>query len=204
MKDSEILGTGNSRYLKSAIGAAATWEEARAMLIAGTFPIDFNGINEAGFAQVGDALNKNNLLKDATAALLGGDSSMVPDEALVALKLLFDSANDNADKRATIEVSSYTGTGESGASNPTKINFSHKPKIFIIVGNNSSIAVATSENDHFEVSTMSGTTSQNAIVIASTLTWNDNQAQIYNAHSSYGAKYQCNVSNAVYDVVAFY
>ena len=35
--------------------------------------------------QEGTPLNKANLLKDTTAALLGGDSSMVPDEALVAL-----------------------------------------------------------------------------------------------------------------------
>lgn len=84
MKDSVILGTGNSRYLKSAIPAGTSWESALAMLIAGTFPIDFNGINEAGFTQVGTPLSKANLLKDATAEALGLTSEAVPDDALNA------------------------------------------------------------------------------------------------------------------------
>lgn len=114
MKDSEILGTGNSRYLKSAIGAAATWEEARAMLIAGTFPIDFNGINEAGFARVGDALNKNNLLKDRTeVALFGSAADRTVDDAFYGignkLKLIM---SDMAS--ITLTVKSASGNALSG------------------------------------------------------------------------------------------
>ena len=51
MKDSIIKNTGNSRYLKSAISAATTWEQFRAALIAGTLPIDLNGINSVGWQQ---------------------------------------------------------------------------------------------------------------------------------------------------------
>lgn len=81
MKDSIIKNTGNSRYLKSAISAATTWEQFRAALIAGTLPIDLNGINTAGWQQVGDALNKANLLPDGiiTAFGLPGSNPQVKD-----------------------------------------------------------------------------------------------------------------------------
>lgn len=71
MIDSVLKGTGNSRFLKSAVPAGTSWADALAMLQAGTFPIDFNGINTEGFQQVGTPLNKANLLKDATAAQIG-------------------------------------------------------------------------------------------------------------------------------------
>lgn len=81
MRDSIIKNTGNSRYLKSAISAATTWEQFRAALIAGTLPIDLNGINTAGWQQVGDALNKANLLPDGiiTAFGLPGSNPQVKD-----------------------------------------------------------------------------------------------------------------------------
>ena len=55
------------------------------MLQAGTFPIDFNGINTEGFQQVGTPLNKANLLKDATAAQIGLPPSTTPDGMFQAL-----------------------------------------------------------------------------------------------------------------------
>ena len=81
MRDSIIKNTGNSRYLKSAISAATTWEQFRAALIAGTLPIDLNGINSVGWQQVGDALNKANLLPDGivTAFGLPGSNPQVKD-----------------------------------------------------------------------------------------------------------------------------
>ncbi|BAK99021.1 hypothetical protein OBV_18230 [Oscillibacter valericigenes Sjm18-20] len=69
MTDGIILGTGNSRYLKGA-GWPATYEEFKSMAEAGTLPIDLNGINEAGWQQIGTALNKANLLDDNTSAVL--------------------------------------------------------------------------------------------------------------------------------------
>lgn len=80
MKDSILKGTGNSRFLKSAIPDGTTWTEALAMLRAGTFPMDLNGINSAGFQQVGTPLNKANLLKDVNALTLGLTGDAVPDD----------------------------------------------------------------------------------------------------------------------------
>lgn len=85
MIDSVLKGTGNSRFLKSAVPAGTSWADALAMLQAGTFPIDFNGINTAGFQQVGTPLNKANLLKDATAAQIGLPPSTTPDGMFQAL-----------------------------------------------------------------------------------------------------------------------
>lgn len=85
MIDSVLKGTGNSRFLKSAVPAGTSWADALAMLQAGTFPIDFNGINTEGFQQVGTPLNKANLLKDATAAQIGLPPSTTPDDMFQAL-----------------------------------------------------------------------------------------------------------------------
>ena len=85
MIDSVLKGTGNSRFLKSAVPAGTSWADALAMLQAGTFPIDFNGINAEGFQQVGTPLNKANLLKDATAAQIGLPPSTTPDGMFQAL-----------------------------------------------------------------------------------------------------------------------
>lgn len=85
MKDSILKGTGNSRFLKSAVPAGTSWADALAMLRAGTFPIDFNGINTEGFQQVGTPLNKANLLKDATALTLGLTGDVVPNDMFNAL-----------------------------------------------------------------------------------------------------------------------
>lgn len=82
MKDFIPKGTGNSRWMKSSIPTGTTWEEALAMLRAGTFPFDLNGINSAGVAQMGDALNKANLLPDAVGALYGLGSDAVPSRVL--------------------------------------------------------------------------------------------------------------------------
>lgn len=129
MRDSIIKNTGNSRYLKSAISAATTWEQFRAALIAGTLPIDLNGINTAGWQQVGDALNKANLLSDATVAALNAFlTSALPANPKVtdALKSL---ATVGLGK---IAYGSYIGTGTYGASNPCRLTFSFLPKFVVV------------------------------------------------------------------------
>ena len=83
MKDSVILGSGNSRYLKSVQDFKTlypTYDDFAAALVAGTLPIDLNGINSAGFQQLGDALGKATLLKDATAQKHGRDDTALPDD----------------------------------------------------------------------------------------------------------------------------
>ena len=85
MKDLIIKETGNSRNLKSSIGEIS-WEEARALLQAGTFPIDLLGLNPDGVQQTGTALNKANLLSDSTkTALELTQSDPTVDDALYAL-----------------------------------------------------------------------------------------------------------------------
>ena len=83
MKDSVILGTGNSRYLKSVADFKTlypTYDDFAAALVTGTLPIDLNGINAAGFQQIGDALGMHTLLKSSTAQKHGRDDSALPDD----------------------------------------------------------------------------------------------------------------------------
>lgn len=131
MKNMQIAGTGNSRFMKSAISETTTWEEFREMLRAGTFAFDFNGINEAGITEKGTPYDVDSVLKDTTAELLGGDSSMVPDEALVALKGFIDGITPSGLGAAAVEYGSYTGKG----SGTITLTFKNKPKIVIVKGN---------------------------------------------------------------------
>ena len=79
----------------------------------------------------GTFLNVENLLKDTTAALLGGNANMVPDEALVALKLLVDGANNNANAKAKITTGNYVGTGNAETFSRT-FPCGFKPKFFAL------------------------------------------------------------------------
>ncbi len=86
MIDGIINENGNSRYLRSVANLLTlypTYEDFAAALVAGTLPIDLAGINEDGWATLGTALNKANLMSDATAALLGGVETV--DEGLAAI-----------------------------------------------------------------------------------------------------------------------
>ena len=139
MIDGVIKGSGNSRYLKTVADALTkypTYQDFMAALIAGTLPIDLNGINTAGWTTQGTPLNKANLLTDATAALLGGDSSMVPDEALVTLLGLITTGVSDltalANTKAKFQYGSYTGTGKYGSDNWNSITFSFEPKLVIV------------------------------------------------------------------------
>lgn len=48
-----------------------TYEDFLQAMIAGTFPVDFNGINKDGWTQPGTPLNKANLLSDTVISTLG-------------------------------------------------------------------------------------------------------------------------------------
>lgn len=74
MQDMIIKGTGNSRYLKSVPNIMTlypTYEAFTQALAAGIFPIDLNGVNPDGVDTTGTALNKDNLLSDATVQTIG-------------------------------------------------------------------------------------------------------------------------------------
>lgn len=91
MKDGIIKGTGNSRFLKSVENFKTlypTYDAFVTALVAGTLPIDLNGINAEGWEQIGNALGKYALLKDATAEALGLGSAALPDNALRVLSRL--------------------------------------------------------------------------------------------------------------------
>ena len=138
MKDSVILGSGNSRYLKSVENFKTlypTYDDFAAALVAGTLPIDLNGINAAGFQQVGDALGKFNLLKDATAALYGLDATAVPDDVFSLLNTLINAAQERANISAKFEIGSYQGAYDYDVKCSKTIYFSGKPEIVIIVAN---------------------------------------------------------------------
>lgn len=87
MQNGIIKGQGNSRYLKSGIGSSTTWEQFLTSLIAGTLPIDLNGINEDGWDVLGTPLNKQTLLTDVAAAMYGLGSNATVNDVFMALAI---------------------------------------------------------------------------------------------------------------------
>lgn len=74
MQDAIIKGIGNSRYLKTvgeALSLYPTYEDFMQAMVAGIFPVDFNGTNKDGWTQLGTLLNKANLLSDTVISTLG-------------------------------------------------------------------------------------------------------------------------------------
>lgn len=137
MKDGIIAGNGNSRYLKTIAAALSLYpdyETFMAALIAGTFPIDLNGVNPDGWKQQGTALNKANLLADSTAASIGLDGSATLDTAVAKLKSLIDTERTYADTKTMTELKSYVGTGAYGSSAPVSLSFSFVPSTIIYIG----------------------------------------------------------------------
>ena len=82
----------------------------------------------------GTFLNVENLLKDATAALLGGDANMVPDEALVALKNMIDNITPAGIGAAQLSSGTYRGTGKYGSGQKNSLTFGFEPKLLIVAG----------------------------------------------------------------------
>lgn len=81
----------------------------------------------------GTFLNVDSLLKEATAALLGGDANMVPDEALVALKNLIDNLTPGKIGASAIASGSYVGTGANAQTKTITVGF--KPRFAMIAEN---------------------------------------------------------------------
>lgn len=115
MIDSKLAGTGNSRFLKSVAAFKTlypTYDNFVAALVAGTLPIDLNGVNPEGWTQQGTPLNKSTLLSDATATKLGLDGDPTVNEALDALFTF-------ADNGKTLCAEAVTGMGVSTSSDDT-------------------------------------------------------------------------------------
>ncbi len=98
-------------------------------LIAGTFPIDLNGINAAGWTQQGTPLDKANLLADSTATSIGLTNTATPNQAIAKIKQLIDQANQNANQKTEIIAGVYTGDDASSRT----INLGFKPKAVLVL-----------------------------------------------------------------------
>ena len=88
MKDGIIKATGNSRYLKSVANFLTLYPDYASFveaLVAGTLPIDLNGLNDAGWDQKPTYLNKANLLDDTTASKLGLTGDPTVNQALAGI-----------------------------------------------------------------------------------------------------------------------
>lgn len=128
MKDFVSKGQGDSRYLKSNLLEGTSWDAALALLRAGTFPIDLNGVNPDGYTQLGTALNKANLLTDTTASALEltGDDPTVND----ALNTLAG--------RMRAQAKNYIGDGTYGSANPCELTFDFAPIFILYLGGKTS------------------------------------------------------------------
>ena len=117
MTDGVIKSTGNSRYLKSVANFMSlypTYEDFVAALVAGTLPIDLNGINPNGWSTQGTPLNKANLLADATASLFGLSSAAVVNDALSKIGT-FQNSIPAPQYNAGVETGSVYPTGYSSS-----------------------------------------------------------------------------------------
>lgn len=204
MIDSIIAGTGNSRYLKSVanfLQKYPTYQSFAQALIAGTLPIDLNGINQDGFSVLGDPLNKATLLKDATAALFGLQNTAVPDDVLSILSkaaLLVDGdlelPNGSPVPQLKIETGSYVGTGTSGESNPTQITFSKQP-IFVMI---SGLSTQNTVGPFIAGATGVGFTIKGREAYRMYPTWGKTFS-FYSTNSGETADYQMNTSGRTYN-----
>ena len=118
MKDIIVKGTGNSRYLKSAIDESVTWEQFRDMLIAGTAPIDLNGINEEGFLEQGTPLGKETLLSDCSEGI-GGMTALSEENKTPDVRTIFASLEFKAGETVFNEDGSITETYSDGSTKST-------------------------------------------------------------------------------------
>lgn len=106
MTNSQIKGTGDSRYLKSIstfLTQYPTYADFAAALVAGTLPIDLNGINASGFDVIGTPLNKATLLSDTTAAALGLTGDPTPDDALLSRAVLTGTTDPTRETAGAIQ-----------------------------------------------------------------------------------------------------
>lgn len=131
MTDGIIKGTGNSRFLKTVPNALTLYSDFPAFmeaLIAGTFPIDLNGVNPAGWDVQGNKLNKATLLTDALCTALGLPTTATPTQAMEKLRQLVATAQSGVDNGVKLQIVSYKGTGVYGELNPSQITFQFPPK----------------------------------------------------------------------------
>ena len=101
----------------------------------------------------------------------------------------------------SIAISSYTGNGKYGSANPTVINFSKKPTLFIARGKTAILfgTSADSNNNTVVWNYVNGVS-----VDSIPLVWNGTNASFYSVSSNFADREQLNAENEVYQVIAFY
>lgn len=165
--------------------------------------------------QQGDPLNKNTLLKDATAALFGMGADAVPDDVFAAIKSVLNAHESSILSGPKIATGSYVGTGKCGESNPNSLTFSFTPQIIIIYRTERQTPTSTSSSvarlgywgAHFAILTRGTTwmaaTSGSHDSAATRLTWRENGVSWYNEYAYSGGELtQWNYSNIKYNYIA--
>ena len=84
--------------------------------------------------QVGDALNKANLLPDDVATALGLTGNPQVKDALEKIKTLIDDNTTLANSKAKIVTVTYGGTDTFGAASPNSLTFDFAPSIVWMFG----------------------------------------------------------------------
>lgn len=185
MTDGIIKGTGNSRFLKSVADIMTrypTWDAAAAALRDGTFPIDLNGINELGWQVLATALNKANLLSDATAEKYDLQGNATVNDVLNIL----------GENRCNTAFGSYVGTTNSSNYLPVTLSFPFKPKFVFVMGNENgtnhkSISYISVEHGYCNTNYNAGASTGSSHSIAAltvtenTISWS---GRAYNANES--------------------
>lgn len=180
MTDGIIKGAGNSRYLRTVPNAMTLYPTHEAMmeaLVSGTFPIDLNGINPAGWNQVGMKLDKANLLTDALCTALGLATTATPTQAMEKLRQLVNTAQTGVNNGVKLALGQYAGTGKYGSADKNILTFSFKPKAVFIPSVYGYTATFIYPNQRVNVGTMSST------YIAYTQ-WDDLSVSWYSANAN--------------------
>ena len=148
-------------------------------------------------SQVDGVYNKTEILTAATAALYGLPNTAVPDEVFALLQSIVYDTKAAVAKRGNckIALSSYTGTGTYGETNPTRVSFSQMPLFFIIKGRHSFV-LGTYARGMVGYNNTYGSFVANEL----TFTWSGNQVSF----SDSDATRQMNVNDQLYEVIAFY
>ncbi len=121
-----VNGTGAKSIVAPGFTGTVTWSANQIL------DLTYNGSQWVIFAQ--DVYNKTQSLSSTTASAMNtkfGSTPATPDAALALLTSVIPTVTSNA----KVSTGSYTGTGTSGASNPTVINCGFVPKLVIISEN---------------------------------------------------------------------
>lgn len=97
----------------------------------------------------------------------------------------------------SIEIKSYTGNGNYGQNNPTRITFSKKPKFVLLCGYSFLLLLMGKENAPFV-----GFFASDRIYTCNIVySWSGNTLQFHSTQNAYA---QGNTSNQLYQAIAFY